>query len=101
MTFLKVHSSFDLRAENRKWMSGLSLNTYQNERWGWGEQGGSSGELTLVNPAIFFSDVGVRSPDHHLADVRWVLSSNNECSYAPVTPAQEGHLLELQHLWAT
>lgn len=80
---------------------------YISKREMGGGQGGSSGqhlwlaELTLVNPAVFLSDVGIRSPDQHLADVRWVLSSSNECSYAPITPAQEGDLLELQHLWAT
>lgn len=50
---------------------------------------------TLVNPAVFLGDIGICSPDHHLADIRWVLCSSDERSYAAITPAQEGDLLEL------
>lgn len=57
--------------------------------------------LTLVNPAVFLSDIGVGSPDHHLADIRRVLCSSDERGYAAITPAQEGDLLELQCLWVT
>lgn len=57
--------------------------------------------LTLVNPAVFLGDIGVRPPDHHLADIRRVLCSSDERSYAAITPAQEGDLLEVQCLWAT
>jgi hypothetical protein len=58
-------------------------------------------ELTLINPVIFISDIGIRSPNHHLADVRWVFCSSNESSDATVTPAQQRDLLKLQCLGYT